>query len=145
MPYAPALLLIPTLLLTISFSAVAQTETRSTTIYRCGPDGRDLRESPCPAGTPGKATPVNFDQPGSADVRAAQDQAADASAQADQLERQRQRREAREQRQASKATAINGLSSSPKIKPAEGPKVTQLKPPKTEPPHKPSKAASSAR
>jgi hypothetical protein len=29
-------------------TALAQTETRSTPLYRCGPDGRDLRDAPLP-------------------------------------------------------------------------------------------------
>ena len=142
MKFAPTLLLmIP--FITLSFSVTAQTESRSATIYRCGPDGRDLRESPCPAGMQqAKATEVRFDQPSAAQTQAAQNQKADAAQQADQMEQQRLRREAHEKRHAGGAAEINGLSGSPKIKSADGPKVTQLKPPKTTRSHKPKTNAS---
>ncbi len=123
--------------LTLSFSVTAQTESRSAIIYRCGPDGRDLRESPCPAGMQTNATEVRFDQPSATQTQAAQNQNAEASQQADQMEQQRLRRETRDKHHASGAAEINGLSNSPKIKSSEGPRVTQLKPPKTARHHKP--------
>ena len=70
MNVAPVLLL-SSFFITASFSAQAQTETRSATIYRCGPDGRELRDHPCPAGTQAKAEQVNFAQPSSSPAPAA--------------------------------------------------------------------------
>ena len=52
--------------LTISLSAAAQTETRGTTLYRCGAEGRDLRDAPCPAGMAQKSAQVQYAQPSSA-------------------------------------------------------------------------------
>ncbi|MCH8855021.1 MAG: hypothetical protein IIA03_01965, partial [Proteobacteria bacterium] len=36
--------------LALAAMASAQTQPRQTPLYRCGPDGRDLRDSPCPSG-----------------------------------------------------------------------------------------------
>ena len=135
MKFAPTLLLISSL--TLSFSVPAQTETRSATIYRCGPDGRDLRESPCPAGMQAKLAQISFDQPGGTQVQAAKDQAADTALQADQLQGQRQHREALERRRASKVASIDGLAGAPKAQPTPPSKSTELKPPKTQRSRKP--------
>ena len=136
MNVAPVLLL-STFFITASISAQAQTETRSATIYRCGPDGRELRDHPCPAGTQAKAEQVNFTQPSSSQIQAAQNQTIETAIQADQMEQDRLHREAHEKRHAAKAGAIDGLGGAPKAKPAKPPQVTQLKPPKTERPRKP--------
>jgi hypothetical protein len=37
-----------------SAGVAAQAETRSAGVYRCGPEGRDLRDAPCPGGKPAK-------------------------------------------------------------------------------------------
>jgi hypothetical protein len=59
------------LALAAALPAFAQTQVRRAQVYRCGPDGRDLRDSPCPGG----AAPagVDYDEPSAADSRAARD------------------------------------------------------------------------
>jgi len=65
------------LALCTALPALGQTQVRSTQVYRCGPDGRDLRDSPCPGGA--AASSVHYDEPSAADSRAARErQLADA-------------------------------------------------------------------
>lgn len=92
------LLLLPLLLqglLAPCAEAQAQTETRSTPLYRCGPDGRDLRDSPCPEAAGKPAQSVQHDQPSAAQTREARERAAGQQRQADALERERLAREAK--------------------------------------------------
>lgn len=87
------LILASLLLLCIAGSAACDTERHEAQVYHCGPDGRDLRDSPCPE--PGRsASSVSFDTPDVANRDAAR-----AAAQADarlaaQMQRDRQAAEA---------------------------------------------------
>jgi len=60
------------LALALALPAFAQTQVRRAQVYRCGPDGRDLRDSPCP-GNPAASSAVDYDQPSNADSRAARE------------------------------------------------------------------------
>jgi hypothetical protein len=73
------------LLLATAAAAPAQT-----TVYRCGPDGREYSASPCPAGT----AVVVDDARSAAQVREAQEVARRESRLADRLAAERRRREA---------------------------------------------------
>ena len=61
--------LLALLALGLALPAMAQTQVRRAQVYRCGPDGRDLRDSPCPGGV--AASAVDYDQPSNADSSAA--------------------------------------------------------------------------
>jgi hypothetical protein len=133
--------LLLTLALCATLPTLAQTQVRSTQVYRCGPDGRDLRDSPCPGGT--APSNVDFDTPSAADSRAARDRHLADAKQAAALASARRASEAEARHQ--KAGHI-GLQAppTPPAKPASPPQVTYLKPPKTAKPHKPSAKASGA-
>lgn len=90
--------------------AAAQTHTRQATVYRCGPDGRELRDSPCPGDTRAAATRVDYEQPSDADRQAARQHLHDDQRRARELERERRKREAEGGRQV--AIHIDGLSGS---------------------------------
>ena len=123
-----------------SLSALAQTQTRSAQVYRCGPDGRDLRDSPCPGGVP--ASSVSFDEPSAADSKAARDRHLADARQAAALAQARRASEAEARHQRAQSL---GLQAPPPAPAASTPQVVQLKPPKTARPHKPSGAASHPR
>lgn len=136
-------------------SAAAQTEVRTTTFYRCGADGRELRDSPCPSGPkPGdraNGTPVEFDHPSAAQTRAASERAIADAKRAHTLEARRKQDEIDAHRQASRAVGINGLATpaaaaKPAAKPASAPKPpVSPKAPKLAKPHAPAKVASAPR
>ena len=133
--------LLLTLALCVALPVAAQSEVRSAQVFRCGPDGRDLRDSPCPGA--GSAGSVNFDQPSPADSRAARERhLADAKrAAALAASRRASEAEARHQR----AQQIGLQPAGPQ--PASAPAVTPLSPPKVArpvKPHKPTAAASRA-
>lgn len=128
------------LVLCIALPAMAQTQSRRAQVYRCGPEGRDLRDSPCPGGT--GASSVDYDEPSDADSRAARSRHLADARQAAALASARRASEAEARRQ--KASHI-GLQPAPAAA-ASAPHVTYLKPPKVAKPAKPPKpAASSAR
>jgi hypothetical protein len=129
-------LLLPVLLLSLALTAPAQTQSRSAQVYRCGPDGRDLRDSPCPGGAPPSS--VAYDEPSAADSRAARDRHLADAKQAAALAAARRASEAEARRQ--KAAHI-GLQPAPAAA-ASAPPLTQIKPPKTAKPAKPKKPAS---
>jgi hypothetical protein len=54
------------LALCLALPLLAQAQTRRVQVYRCGPDGRDLRDSPCPNGS----AEASAEQPGAADDKA---------------------------------------------------------------------------
>jgi len=106
MKFAPASLLIA-MVVTASFSgheAWAQTETRTATVYRCGKDGRDLRDFPCPEAS--RASQVQFDQPSSADAQATRARSAADAKLAAQMEQDRLKKEAEARRQSATALRI---------------------------------------
>ncbi|NCT82948.1 MAG: hypothetical protein GXC94_07395 [Comamonadaceae bacterium] len=129
------------LALGIALPAVAQTQTRSAQVYRCGPDGRDLRDSPCPGGS--GASSVSFDQPSSADARAARERHLAEARQAAALAQARRASEAEARRQRGQAVGLQ--APPPPAQAASAPQVLHLKPPKTARPHRPHGAASGGR
>lgn len=132
----------------LSSGAPAQTQTQRMTIYRCGADGRDLRDSPCPVALKASAVQIEFDQPSEAQRRAMRNQAMAEARQARAMERQRHQDEAQARRNASRAVGIDGLAVPAAAQPASAPKPvkppTPPKAPKLVKPSKPSMAASSA-
>lgn len=123
--------------------ALAQTQTRTAQVYRCGPEGRDLRDSPCPPGTAMAASGVAFDQPSAADSKAARERHLAEARQAGALAQARRASEAEARHLRSQAV---GLQAAPApAQPATAPAVTAIKPPKTAKPVKPANAASTAR
>ena len=54
------------LALAIALPALAQPPVRRAQVYRCGPDGRDLRDSPCPSGAASGASADPADAAGRA-------------------------------------------------------------------------------
>ncbi|WP_457422550.1 hypothetical protein [Roseateles sp. P5_E7] len=125
------------LILCAALPALAQTQVRRTQVYRCGPDGRDLRDSPCPGGT--AANSVDYDEPSSADSRAARDRHLADSKRAAALASARRASEA--EGRHTRATHIGLQPAVAPAQPASSPQVTYLKPPKTAKPHKPSTSA----
>lgn len=107
-------------LMALGSTVLAQTETRSTPLYRCGPDGRDLRDSPCPDGRPGKE--VKYDQPSAAQTREARERAQHERKQADAMERERLKNEAAARRNAAPAIGIRGQGAEPPAAAASTPK-----------------------
>jgi hypothetical protein len=130
-------------LMALSSSVPAQTQTRAASIYRCGPDGRDLRDSPCPGSKPAPPQRIEFEQPSEAQQDEARQRLREDARRAEELARERQRREA--QGRQDRAIGIDGLSrSSAEDKPAAAPKPLTTKKPKTSKPKppKPGKKAS---
>lgn len=113
-------LLYPLLLAVLSSSAPAQTRPREVPVYRCGPDGRQLQDSPCADKASAPAQAVRFDQPASSQQQAAREQAKAIERQADKMERERLQAEALQRKQQTGAGHINGLAS-PATAPASAP------------------------
>jgi hypothetical protein len=132
--------LVLALVLAAALPAPAQTEVRRAQVYRCGPDGRDLRDSPCPGGA--EAGRVDYDQPSNADSQAARQRHLADSKQAAALAASRRASEAEARHQ--KAILIGVQAAPAPAKAASSPAVTHLKRPKTAKPHKPSAKASGA-
>ena len=98
-PTAPALLLM-IVCIAASFSVLAQTQARSTTVFRCGKHGRELRDAPCPADPNASGSSVLFDQHSAATTHAAREQASAAARQARAMEQDRPHQEAEARWQA---------------------------------------------
>lgn len=124
----------------LALPALAQTQVRRAQVYRCGPDGRDLRDSPCPAGA-ASGSAVDYDQPSAADSREARDRHLADVRQAAALASARRASEAEARHQRSQAIGLQTLPPPPR--PASSPQVITLKPPKTAKPHKPPKPGAS--
>jgi len=92
---------------------MAQSQTRSTTIYRCGPDGRDLRDAPCPESVAQPPQRLQFEQPSAADRKAAQQQARRDAEQAEAMRAQRLRDEEQALQRNAGAAGIQGLRQAP--------------------------------
>ncbi|MCE4537899.1 hypothetical protein LXT12_11635 [Pelomonas sp. P7] len=126
------------LALGLALPALAQTQVRRAQVYRCGTDGRDLRDSPCPAGPQASGT-VDYDQPSSADSRAARERHLAEARQASALAAARRASEAEARHQRSLAVGLQSLpppaqaASSPAFPPP--PKRPHLARPAK--PHKP--------
>ena len=129
------------LALAIALPALAQTQVRRTQVYRCGPEGRDLRDSPCPGS--GAASGVSYDEPSAADSRAARERHLAEAKQAAALAAARRASEAEARHQRSQHVGLQTLPPPPQA--ASAPQVTYLKPPKTAKPRRPAAMASSPR
>lgn len=137
MKRAPLLLL--TVVITAYVSAsTAQTQTRQVKVYRCGADGRELRDSPCPAKPGAGATELTFDQPSAGQARASKDIAAADARRADALEQERLKQEAQALRRNSGVAGIDGLKPL-----GAAPAASAAKPPKS--PSAPKKPKSPAK
>jgi hypothetical protein len=131
------------LLLACAVMAQAQTQPKRTEVYRCGPDGRDLRDSPCPdAGAARAPTLVDYDQPGAADSKAARERHLAEARQADALARARRASEAESRAQRKHAVGLQNLPPPPQA--ASAPPVAPPKRTKGAKPPKPAKAAGPA-
>ena len=130
------------LCLLLCADALAQTQTRRAQVYRCGPEGRDLRDSPCPTGQ-AAGTEVAYDQPSQADSRAARERHMAEAKQAAALSSARRASEAEARRLRSQAVGLQALP--PSAQPASGPATVTLQPPKTARPHRPAASAGSGR
>ena len=128
------------LILCAALPALAQTQVRRTQVYRCGPDGRDLRDSPCPGGT--AASSVDYDEPSTADSRAARDRHLADAKRAAALASARRASEA--EGRHTRATLIGLQPAVAPAQPASSPQVITLKPPKTAKPRKPSTGSTGA-
>jgi len=143
-------------LLTLNFSGSAggssalAAETRETQIYRCGKDGRDLRDAPCPESPARQPSSIRYDQPDASEVHAARERARSVAHEADALERQRLANEARARREAPGAASLSAPRAASAAQsqharqahPAKPPKAPKA--PKTSKP-RPSPAASAPR
>jgi len=114
---------------------LAQTQPQSTTIYRCGPDGRELRGSPCPLDAKASAQTLQYDQPSSAQTAEARQRAAQEAKQANAMEQARLKQEAEQQRHAAPATGIHGHRGEASARAASAAAAQQ--PSKPKPPKKP--------
>jgi hypothetical protein len=126
-------------LVAVCVAAAAQTQAQQAKIYRCGADGRDLRDSPCPVGSQASAAQIIFDQPSQAQSRGAREQMSKDAKLGRELEQDRQKQEADARRHAGPAIGINGLPALPK--PASAATPVKTKQPHA---HKPAHAASAS-
>lgn len=124
-------LLYPLLLAVLSSSAPAQTQPHEVPVYRCGPDGRQVQDSPCTNKASAPAQAIRFDQPSSSQQQAAREQAKTIERQADKMERERLQAEALQRKRPAQPGHINGLAS-PAATPGSGPHAKQP----TKKPHK---------
>ncbi len=123
----------------VCVAAAAQTQAQQAKVYRCGADGRDLRDSPCPVGSQASAAQIIFDQPSQAQSRGAREQMSKDAKLGRELEQDRQKQEADARRHAGPAIGINGLPALPK--PASAATPVKTKQPHA---HKPAHAASAS-
>ncbi len=103
------LLLALALGITLPALAQAQAQVRRAQVYRCGPDGRDLRDSPCPGGTAASSANVDYDQPGNADSHAARERHLAEARRADALASARRASEAEARHQRARAVGLQTL------------------------------------
>ena len=120
--------------------ALGQTQVRRAQVYRCGAEGRDLRDSPCPGGA--AASSISFDEPSAADSRAARDRHLADSRQAAAMAASQRASEAEARHQRAQHIGLQPVAAP--AQPASAPQVTYLKPPKTAKPHKPAARAGNA-
>jgi hypothetical protein len=128
-------LLLCALVLATALPVLAQTQQRSAQVYRCGPEGRDLRDSPCTDAPRAPGSTIAFDEPSAADRRAAQQRHAADSQQAAALARARSASEVEARRRNARHASLS--APPPVAQPASAPAVVQLKPPRTAKPRKP--------
>lgn len=97
------------LALGVTLPALAQTQLRRAQVYRCGPDGRDLRDSPCPGGAAASSASVDYDEPSSADSHAARERHLAEARRADALASARRASEAEARHQRAQAVGLQTL------------------------------------
>lgn len=117
-------------------TSAAETVQRQATVYRCGPDGRDLRDAPCPGA--GAASTVQFDDPSAADRQAAHERSRTEAREADALASARRASEAQARQQS--ALILGPPAGTPAPRPtlaASAPPTPHPKRPKLARPHKP--------
>ena len=145
------LLLLPVLITAYVGASLAQTKTQTIPIYRCGADGRDLRDSPCPARSGASSSQLMFDQPSASQVQASKEMAAADAKRADAMEKARLKQEDEASRRKHSVVGIDGLktagqpASAPQAKPpasTQSPKPP--KPPKAPKSPKPPKTGTAA-
>lgn len=142
MKYRSAPLFVLALALTLSLDAPAQTESRSATVYRCGKDGRELRDAPCPDSGNGKAKAaaeqIAYDEPNASDAQAARQRADRDARHAEALRRDRLKQEA-DARHRPGAGHLSAAAAP--AKPASAPQPLVTKKPRPHKPHKPKTTA----
>ncbi|UZH44149.1 hypothetical protein [Roseateles amylovorans] len=106
-----------------------------TTYFRCGPQGQDLRDTPCPAEAAGRAVPLPEDRVTPDQRQAAQRRATSEARDAEQLRRQRAEFEAR--RSASPSAIRDGIAAPSAMASAAGKALPKPKDPKKRPPKDP--------
>jgi len=109
--------------------ALGQTQSKSATIYRCGPEGRDLRDAPCSADAAASRSSLDYDEPSAAQRTAATQRAQAERQAADAQQAARLKREAEERQHAARATGIHGRGEAP-ASAASANKAGSKKPPK---------------
>lgn len=119
-----------------SGASLAQTAPQSTTIYRCGPEGRELRGSPCPVEAKASVQSLQYDQPAAAQIAEARQRAAQEAKQAAAMEKARLKQEAEQRRHAAPATGIHGHRGEAPARAASAAAAKQ-QPSKPKPPQKP--------
>lgn len=113
---------LPLLLLALAGAALGQTETRSATLYRCGEQGRDLRDQPCPAGSAASTQHLPYDQPSAAQTAEAQHRAAREARLAREMTQAREKAEREALAANRKATALQApRAAAPRDKAASSP------------------------
>lgn len=134
-----ALALCPALLL-LAPALPAQTVQRQAQVYRCGPEGRDLRDSPCPGAQAGSAPlRIDFDEPSEADARAARQRHLTDAREASALAAARRASDAEARRQRAGQLTVPARPAAASAPPA------QAQPPRHARPLKPPKAAKPAK
>lgn len=124
---APMLLLC-SLLLLCPPDALAQTRTAQTQVYRCGMDGRDLRDSPCPDGTAQPAQALRYDRPSAEQQKATRQQTRDDAQLARQMRQDRLHQEDRDRRLNARAAGISTLTPSKAAADKAAPAAAKPKP-----------------
>ena len=114
----PALPLLVFALTMAAWPAWGQSQTRSAQVYRCGPEGRDLRDSPCPNAPGTAASAVTYDQPSDADSRAARTRHLAEAREAGALAQARRASEAEARQQRSRAVGLQAAPPPPRRRPA---------------------------
>ena len=118
MKYAlPLIVLLLTLNLNGSATLANAAEPRSAQVYHCGPQGRDLRDSPCPEAPNKAASSIAYSEPSAAEQSAARERASADADQADALERQRRINEAQARRDNARAANLSASAASQPIEP----------------------------
>ena len=135
--------LLPLILLTLNFIGSAQaSESRTASVYHCGKDGRELRDSPCPEAPTKAANSVSYDKPGTAEEREARARAKADASRADATEKQRLAEETRARRETARAGSLSAPAPHAAKDQPQPPRT--IKTPKPRKAHRPAKAASSS-